>query len=56
MFCPEHGIAHVNAIALLTLKVKKYWKLKASKDAARSLSLSRAEECPCGGGSVNSPR
>ena len=56
MFCPEHGIANENAITSLTLKVEKIMELDSQHSAAPSLSLSRAEECPCGGVSVNSRR
>ena len=52
MFCLEHGIAYVNAIALLTLKLKKILEVESQHNAASSLNLSRAEECPCGSGSV----
>ena len=50
------GIANENAITPLTLKVIKILEVESEHSAAPSLSLSRAEECPCGGGSVNSRR
>ena len=56
MFFSEHQITNRHAITVLTSKKLQIMEVDNEHSAARPLSLSRAEKCPCGGSSVNSPR
>ena len=56
MFFSEHRITNGHAITVLTSEKLQIMEVDSEHSAARRLSLSRAEKCPCGGGPVNSPR
>ena len=56
MFFSEHRITNRHAITVLTSKKLQIMEVDSQHSAARPLSLSRAEKCPCGGGPVNFPR